>query len=104
MKATVLVTHLNDPRIARTLESIRDQGPPLTSIIVADGGSSPEAIAVIEEATVHSRRIQLLRVPGSVAESRNQALPHIKTEIVVFLDADQVAPPGWLDTLIRPIV
>ena len=103
MRTTVLVTLLNDPRVTRCLESALAQGPAVAEILVADGGSTPENLADLQRFAEREHKVRILNAPGSVAESRNSALAGLKTEVVAFLDADEVAPPGWLATLTEPI-
>jgi cellulose synthase/poly-beta-1,6-N-acetylglucosamine synthase-like glycosyltransferase len=43
-----------------------------------------------------------LDAPGTIPESRNQALRVVHTEFVAFLDADEVAPSQWLENLLAP--
>jgi GT2 family glycosyltransferase len=103
MRTTVLITLLNDTRAVRAVESALAQGPQLTEIVVADGGSKPENLMELVRRSEGEPRIRIVNAPGSVAESRNTALAGLKTDIVAFLDADEVAPPGWLATLTEPI-
>ncbi len=106
MRATVLVTLLNDPRVARTLDSLAAQERLPDAVLVADGGSADGSV---DAARAFAARHAFARVehhPGSVAETRNSALAARAGEgvdVVVFLDADQIAPPGWLGALLAPI-
>lgn len=103
MRSTVLVTLLDDPRVTRCVESALAQASAVHEILVADGGSRPEMLHELTKLAEREPKVRILRAPGSVAESRNSALAGLKTEIVAFLDADEVAPPGWLATLTEPI-
>ncbi len=47
-------------------------------------------------------RFAWLDAPGTIAQSRNRALADVRTEYVAFLDADEVAPSGWLANLLTP--
>ncbi|HWG89446.1 MAG TPA: glycosyltransferase [Candidatus Thermoplasmatota archaeon] len=107
MHTTVLVTLFNDKRVLRTLESLGQQTRRLDRILVADGGSRDGTLEAVREfAAKHPDLPVDVRVyPGSVAETRNQALADMPAEtgIVVFLDADQIAPDFWLEKLVAPI-
>lgn len=103
MRTTILVTLLNDPRVTRCVASALQQGSALSEILVADGGSEPANLQRLAAMCEREPRIRLVHAPGSVAESRNRALAGLKSDIVAFLDADEVAPPGWLTTLTEPI-
>lgn len=99
---TVILTVLNDPRAVRTLESVVKQTLPPLEILVADGGSTDETIRGIEEMAQAHSSIRLKKFPGTIAESRNRALAEAKGELVAFIDADEVAPEGWLEALVDP--
>lgn len=101
MKVTVLVTLLNDPRVARTLASLLDQARPPDAVLVADGGSAEETLAAVRPFL--GDRVRLEAHPGSVAATRNSALAAVDGDVLVFLDADQAAPRGWLAALLAPL-
>ncbi len=100
---TVIVTVLRDPRVRETLASLAGQTRAPAQILVADGGGADgEVRRIAEAARARDPRIVWLDAPGTIAESRNRALASVTSEFVAFLDADEVAPPGWLDALTRP--
>lgn len=102
MRVTVLVTHLDDVRVLRTLRSLAEQTRPPDDVLVADGGSRADVLDAIRAAP-HGARVE--SHPGSVAQTRNSALRALeaKCDIVAFLDSDEVAPPGWLAALVAPL-
>jgi GT2 family glycosyltransferase len=103
VRITVLVTHLNDPRAARTLRSLAAQTRAPDDVLVADGGSRQDVLDQLPRSPA-SMRIE--RHPGSVAQTRASALRSLEgkgVDIVAFLDSDQVAPPGWLAALAAPL-
>ncbi len=99
---TVVVTVLNDPRVARTIESLLVQERAPEEILIDDGGGTGEVRRITE--TFHARdpRVVHLDAPGNIPESRNTALRAARGEFIAFLDADEVAPPGWLGRLLAP--
>ncbi len=99
---TVLITLLNDSRVTRTLESLAQQEFPPSEILVADGGSTDGSAVAARRLPVPGLRV--VELPGSVAATRNQALGQLTGDIVAFLDADEIAPPGWLRELTAPIL
>ncbi len=102
---TVLITLLNDQRVLATLRSLVDQQPSLAEVLVADGGSRPRLLEEVR-ASLASLGLpgRVVGLPGSVARTRNRALPLVEGEIVAFIDADEAAPLGWLPTLTSPIL
>jgi glycosyltransferase involved in cell wall biosynthesis len=98
---SVLITLLNDPRVARSLESLSKQELPPSEILVADGGSTDGSTETARRFIDGRVRVEV--IPGSVAVTRNRALRLLEGSIVAFLDADEVAPSQWLRALTEPI-
>jgi cellulose synthase/poly-beta-1,6-N-acetylglucosamine synthase-like glycosyltransferase len=99
---TVVVTVLDDPRLERTLESLMAQSRPAQEILIADGGSTPAIAAICARFAARDPRIRRIAAPGTIAESRNAALGAARSELLAFLDTDEVAPPEWLERLTAP--
>ncbi len=99
---TVIVTVLKDPRVARTLQSLLEQHHPADEVLVDDGGITDTVARITAEYSSRDPRIRRLDAPGNIPESRNIALRVARGEFIAFLDADEVAPPGWLEALVRP--
>lgn len=107
MNVTVLVTQFNDLRVLRALDSLAAQTIRPDAVLVADGGSRPE---VLDAMATWVREHPLIEVrveahPGSVASTRASALRCLagETDIIAFLDTDEVAPPHWLEALLLPL-
>lgn len=104
-RVTILVTLLEDSRVIAALQSLIPQEGAPFELVVADGGSSASLLRKLESVLNSSPAPTRLEVlPGSVARTRNLALPLLKGEVVVFLDADEIAPAGWLQKLTGPIL
>lgn len=101
---TVIVTVRDDPRLARSLESLLLQTNPPVEIVIADGGEAPPVEAIASGFVARDVRVRHLRAPGTIAESRNAALATVRSEFVAFLDTDEVAPSSWLQELTAPFV
>ncbi len=101
-RVSVIVTVLKDPRVARTLESLLAQRRGADEVLVDDGGGDDRVQRITEEFHRRDPRVRHLPAPGNIPESRNIALKAATGEFVAFLDADEVAPPGWLEALLRP--
>jgi GT2 family glycosyltransferase len=101
---TVVVTWLEDERVLRTLASLDRQQWAPQRVLVADGGSSgPLVQRVSKAAESASVPTEVVRLEGSVAATRDQAWRRCSTDLVAFLDADEVAPPAWLGALVAPL-
>ncbi len=98
MKITVLITSFNDKRIEKTLESLKDQSREPDEIFIADGGTRWN---IKDIASRYGARLEILK--GNVVETRQKALSLIKSDVVAFIDTDEIAPNFWLEKLVSPI-
>lgn len=96
------MTVLNDPRVARTLDSLLAQTRLPDEILVDDGGGTGEVRRITEAYHARDPRVIHVDAPGNIPESRNIALRRATGEFIAFLDADEVAPPEWLAHLLVP--
>lgn len=101
MDITISIVCRNEAgRIADCIESLRAQdfGGAHHELLIVDNGSTDRTVEVIRQATrnfpVPVRLIDNPR-PG-IAASRNVAVEHARFDHLLFIDADCVAPPGWL--------
>lgn len=105
--ATVLVTQFNDIRVTRALDSLLTQTRRPDAVLVADGGSRADVLDAMRRwAGAHPElAVRIEAHAGSVAGTRASALRSLagKTDVLAFLDTDEVAPPGWLAALVAPI-
>ena len=99
---TIVVTVLKDPRVARTIQSLLGQSRRPEEILIDDGGQGGEVRAIAERFGRIDPRVRHLDAPGNIPESRNTALLEAHGEFVAFLDADEIAPPRWLEHLLAP--
>ena len=100
----VIITLLNDKRFERTIKSLLEQTIVPEKIIIADGGSTDGSFKLAKEYEKKYDNIKVLSLPGSITETRNKVLKKIKSDVIVFIDADEVAPKHWLKSLIGPII
>ena len=79
-------------------ERVAQGGGRASVIVVDDGSADPAALA-----EVVAGRATIIRRPlaGGPAAARNAGWQATDTDLVAFVDADVVPPPGWLDELQR---
>ena len=69
-------------------------------VLVADDASTDETRAVVETAARRAPcaiRGFWLRERSGVSAARNQAITDARGEVIVFVDSDNLAPPGFLE-------
>ena len=107
---SVIVPAWNDARvIARTLSALAEETaryPGASEVWVVAGGQDGSfgtaETFVARLARADGWRVLAQRPDGKNA-ALNRALQRAKTDIFVFLDADTVVLPGWLEALTRPL-
>jgi glycosyltransferase involved in cell wall biosynthesis len=77
--------------IEKTLRSIDLQkGIEGTEVIIADGGSTDSTISIINKLKGKlSIKVRVIK-GGSVSKGRNEGAKKVKTEFIIFVDADSV--------------
>lgn len=86
--------------LAPCLQSLLDQTDPAWQAIVIDDGSKdwPDA------PQLQDPRITLLKTPNrGVCAARNLGLSQVKTELVSFLDADDLLDPTYVEKMTAPL-
>jgi GT2 family glycosyltransferase len=86
----------------QNLESIYEHTQIPFDLIYVDGGS-PIHVYEYLQAQVYDRGFKLIRTEQYLApnQARNLAIPHVKTEFVLFVDNDVLVSPQWLDRLLQ---
>lgn len=98
------MTVRNDPvGCVVTLESLATQSRAPYEIVVVDGGSTDDTVAVIKRFAGVNRRIRLVESGGgNIAQGRNLAARTATGEILACIDGGCRAEAHWLQRLIRP--
>lgn len=93
--ATVVIpVHNRESTIERAVRSVLAQGGDL-ELIVVDDGSTDGTVAVLE--SIDDSRLTVLRQPHrGVSAARNHGAMASAGELLLFLDSDDEALPGWL--------
>lgn len=104
MKISVILTVKNEGRaIERLLNSLLEQTLAPDEIVISDGGSADETIAILQS---YQRwlPLRIVKATGSnISAGRNRAIAAAKGEIIAATDAGVTLSPNWLDDLTRPI-
>lgn len=67
-------------------------------VLVVDNGSSPESAAVVEKLGLPLCEYVVEPRPG-LSRARNRALAEVRTDLVAWIDDDEVADPDWVRRL-----
>ena len=104
MKVTIIATVKNEGEALRPLlDSILDQTLPPDEVVICDGGSTDETLAILDE---YSRWLPLrvIVAPGSnISQGRNRAIAAATGDIIAATDAGVVLSPTWLEELLAPL-
>lgn len=103
LSASVIIANWNGARHLRVcLDSLRRQTHPDFEVIVVDNGSTDESVAMVQR---EYPDVRLLALPANygfvVACNRGAALA--RGEVLVMLNNDTEAEPGWLEALCRAL-
>ncbi|UCC85810.1 MAG: glycosyltransferase [Anaerolineales bacterium] len=105
MEVSVIVTVLNEgPAIHRLLDSLVAQTRAPDEVVVVDGGSTDETLAVLHVYADDGRLpLRVLVKPGAnISRGRNAAIAAASGDIIASTDAGVRLAPEWLAELIAP--
>ena len=73
-------------------------------VVVVDDGSTDGTAAAVERAAAGDPRVRLFRREnGGVSRSRNFAMGQAEGEYLLFVDADDVVAPDYVEALVAPL-
>lgn len=99
--AVVLAVHNGARYVAESIESVLEQTLPPAEVVVVDDGSTDETAAVI--ASFDGAVRVLSQANGGYAFATNRGVAATTAPLLAFQDADDVAVPTKLETLVRAI-
>jgi glycosyltransferase involved in cell wall biosynthesis len=101
---SIVMPTLNSARFIReTIHSIIAQDYPRLELIVVDGGSTDDTIAICEQYLGDDDLtiIKLTRETGSITQSLNAGFAASKGEFIARMDADDIAYPNRLSEQVK---
>ncbi|MGD0250093.1 MAG: glycosyltransferase family 2 protein [Thermoplasmata archaeon] len=99
----VEVAVADDPRLPAALASLEQQRRRPERVLIVAATNTPEELLAEATRSAPSIPIEVVRYPGGVVAARAAANDRLREDVTAFLDSDEVAPPDWLDLLVRPI-
>jgi GT2 family glycosyltransferase len=102
---SAVVTHFNLERfLPACLESLRNQTVPV-DIVLVDDGSSPAAMAVVEEEGRRDAHLEIIQQGNEgVVAARNAGIAASSGELVLIVDADNVIRPRMVEVLTEALL
>lgn len=87
--------------LPRTLESLRDQEFADFEILAIDDGSKDDTVSVLHRHAAQDPRLRVLENPGNrgTAFTRQRGLDEARADLVMFVDADDIADPALVGRL-----
>ncbi|GHE52117.1 glycosyltransferase family 2 protein [Streptomyces capitiformicae] len=107
-QVTVVVIGYDDaPHVADAVRSALAQGPAVGEVIAVDDCSTDGSGELLERLAVDEPRLKVIRRPtnsGGCGTPRNEGLLAATSPYMMFLDSDDVLPPGAVDALLDAAV
>ncbi len=103
MRVSVILTVLNEGEAVRAvLESLLAQTRPPDEVVIADGGSRDNTLAILREYETRLP-LRILSIPGAnISQGRNAAIRAASGEVIAATDAGVRCEPEWLKRLSAP--
>ncbi|RPF26391.1 glycosyltransferase family 2 protein [Georgenia muralis] len=93
-----VVTYERPDFLVRCLRSLADERPDLEDVVVVDA-SVASSHELVESSFPGATYVHDPGLAGWMTRSRNEALIHVRGDVVAFLDDDVVVRPGWAAAL-----
>jgi glycosyltransferase involved in cell wall biosynthesis len=105
MNVSVIATVLNEgPAIRRLLDSLAAQTRAPDEVVIVDGGSSDDTVAILQAYADQGRvplRV-LIEPDANISRGRNVAIASASAEVIASTDAGVRLAPEWLAELVAP--
>lgn len=101
--AVVVIGHDDAAHVTDAVRSALTQGPAVREVVAVDDCSTDGSAALLERLAAHEPRLRVIRLPvnsGGCGTPRNTGLDAVTAPYVMFLDSDDVLPPGAADALL----
>lgn len=102
---SVIATVLNEGEsLRRLLDSLVAQTQPPDEIVIVDGGSRDNTVAILREYESRLPLRVILQPRANISEGRNTAISAAQGDIIAVTDAGVKLAPDWLARLTAPLL
>ncbi|MCO4700355.1 glycosyltransferase [Streptomyces sp. RO-S4] len=101
--SVVVIGHDDSAHVADAVRSALGQGPAVREVVAVDDCSTDGSAGLLERLAAGEPRLRVIRLPvnsGGCGTPRNTGLEAVRTPYVMFLDSDDVLPPGAVAALL----
>ncbi len=102
---TLIATVLNEGHsMHRLMQSLVAQTRLPDEVVIVDGGSHDNTVAILESYT-DQLPLRVLIVQGcNISEGRNRAIAAARGDIIAVTDAGVILAPNWLEQITKPLL
>ena len=103
-KITICISAYNSERFLRqTMDCVLQQTFTDFEVLCIDDASTDNTVTIFKEYVEKDSRVKLFvhEKNYGLSVSRNESITLAKGEYIVFIDADDLAPIDWLETVIK---
>ncbi|CAL9312939.1 hypothetical protein SUDANB51_03204 [Streptomyces sp. enrichment culture] len=101
--AVVVIGYDDAAHVADAVRSALAQGPAVREVVAVDDGSADGTAGLLDRLAASEPRLKVIRRrvnSGGCGTPRNTGLDAVTSPYVMFLDSDDVLPPGAVDALL----
>ena len=93
----------DDVRLLEALASLATQRRTIDRVLIAASTVTPVSLLRDAEERFPALPLTVRKYPGGVVDARSRSVSELHEDVTAFLDADERAPPEWLDRLVGPL-
>src|SRR4051794_4224897 len=102
---SLIATVLNEGQsMHRLMQSVVAQTCQPDEMVVVDGGSSDDTVAILQSYTDKLPLQVLVELGANISEGRNKAIAAVRGDIIAVTDAGVILAPDWLEKITQPLI